>query len=352
MKKLSIVCGSLAHGGAERVSVYLAKYMSNYEVECSIITMTKAAVEYDMPEGVNRYNATDFSSNLWLGLRKAYKKSSSDTILVMGVSNCIYAIPPLMGLGKKVIVSERNSPMHFAGKWVVRTLSRLLMRLADGYVFQTEQALNFYSKSLHGKGVVIPNPLITDNLPLPYDGIRENRIVTVGRLVPQKNQEILIDVCKSICDIFPSYILEIYGEGPLKNSLQEKIDESGLHSKILLKGNVNDVFQVINKASIFVLTSNFEGMPNALIEAMALGIPCISSDCPCGGPKFLIDHGINGLLFEVNNVSQLKECIKDMLSNKEKAEKMGKNAIKIREKLDADKVANDWFIYLNGIANN
>lgn len=347
MKNLAIVCGSLAHGGAERVSVYLAQFMYKKGVKCSLITMNKAKIEYAVPRGVNRINVADLSSNIFLGLRKAYVACDADTILIMGVSNCIYAIPPLWGLGKKVVVSERNSPMNFAGRRSIRIISRRLMKYADGYVFQTEDAKKFYDLALKGRGTVIPNPLITDNMPEPYAGVREKRIVSVGRLNPQKNQKILIEAFALIHKNYPDYILEIYGEGILHQELQKVIDRNNLSEKVFLRGNVNNVFQKILKASVFVMSSDFEGMPNALIEAMALGLPCISTDCPCGGPKYLINNGVNGLLCKVNDVESLKNTLATMLDNLQKANEMGVQAVNVRNLLDTNTIGDKWYNYLN-----
>ena len=347
MKNLAIVCGSLAHGGAERVSVYLAQFMYKKGVRCSLITMNRAKIEYDVPKGVNRINVADLSSNIFIGLRKAYITCDADTILIMGVSNCIFAIPSLIGLGKKIIVSERNSPMNFAGRKSVSVLSRWFMKYAHGYVFQTDDAKKFYDAALKGRGTVIPNPLITDNMPVPYTGVREKRIVSVGRLNPQKNQKILIETFALIHQNYPEYILEIYGEGILHQELQNVIDKKHLSEKVFLRGNVNGVFQRIIKASVFVMSSDFEGMPNALIEAMALGLPCISTDCPCGGPKYLINNGVNGMLCKVNDMESLRNALTTMLDNPQKANEMGTKAVIVRNLLDTNVIGDKWYNYLN-----
>ena len=221
------------------------------------------------------------------------------------------------------------------------------MKYADWFVFQTEEAKKFYDKSLNGCGIVIPNPLIIDNMPAPYTGVREKRIVTVGRLKPQKNQKLLIEAFALIYQNYPDFTLEIYGDGVLNQELQNIIDRKKLSNIVFLRGNVDDVFQKIIKASIFVMSSDYEGMPNALIEAMALGLPCISTDCPCGGPRYLIKSGVNGLLCNVNDVESLKMAFISMLDVPQKAKEMGIKAINVRYLLDANKIGDDWYNYMN-----
>lgn len=352
MKKLVIYNASLERGGAERVTVYLADYMVKNGIPCRIITSTIGKNEYAVPNNVDRI-AISKKRKLGikdiLNLRKEIKAFNADMVLIMGVSNCIYAMPALIGLKVKSVVSERNDPSHFAGKNFVRVISRVLMKLADGFVFQTNDAKGFYAKSLKNCGAVIFNPLIMENFPEPYLGKRKKQIVSVGRLIEQKNHRMLIDAFNIIKDRYPEYQLVIYGEGPLRPEIEKYIEEMGLTNRTSLPGNVSDVHERIKKANAFVMCSNFEGMPNALIESMALGIPSISTDCPCGGPKSLIESGMNGLLVPVGDVDSLVEAIIKIIDNEEFASKIGNNAIEIRNKLDVNVIGEQWKDYLNSI---
>lgn len=351
MKKIAILSGTLARGGAERVSLYLADKLRDFGVETVLVTMNVAPNEYSVPNGVRRVNVTEQKTYSVLGLRRVLKKEKPDLFLIMGSSNATYAIPASLGIRSKIIVSERNSPANFKGRKVTMIISRQLMKLADGFVFQTEDAKSFYSKLLEGRGVVIPNPLFVEGMPDPYIGTRERRIVTAGRLVDQKNQKLLIEAFAIIATDYPDFILDIYGEGPNRSILQNLIISKNLQERVFLKGNVPDILERIKKAFCFVMSSDFEGMPNALIESMAMGLPCISTDCPCGGPKTLIDDGLNGMLFKVGNLDDLVDRLRLLLSNETMASEMGSNAVKVREKLDAGKVVNDWHDYFMKILN-
>lgn len=356
MKKLVIICASLSRGGAERVAVYLSKYMVDRGVETTIVTADRKENEYVPFDGVVRYSLSDelknsnkvfrlfYQSNQ---LRAFLKANNIDTVLIMGVPLCIFAIPGCVGTGVKVIVSERNDPKHFAGKTIVKYLSRLFMKKADGYVFQTEEAKQFYGNGLGGNTIVISNPLLLERLPNSYDGERDKCIVTAGRLNPQKNQKLLIDSFAEIEKEYPDYKLVIYGEGYLERELKEYVVSKGIKEKVFFPGNVSDLLERINSASVFVMTSDFEGMPNALIEAMAIGLPCISTDCPCGGPRELIENRKNGILVSVNNKSELVLGIKTLLDDKELANKMGSEAKKIRTILNMDNIGEKWYKFLS-----
>ena len=194
-------------------------------------------------------------------------------------------MPALKGSKAKIIVSERNDPRNFQGKTITKLVSRYLMSKADGFVFQTNDACDFYKK-YKDRSVVIPNPVadvpvILERLPNEQ---RDKVIVTAGRLVPQKNHEMLIKAFGKIAYRFPEYKLIIYGEGELKEKLQLLSRDLSMGDRVVFPGSVNDLHEKIKNAELFVLSSDFEGMPNALMEAMAMGITCISTDY-CGGPR-------------------------------------------------------------------
>ena len=355
MKKVIIYVDSLNRGGAEHVSVTLAEYMVKHNVECVLLTERICENEYDVPNGVKRISINagnnkyfNFIKNIFK-LRSIIKRINADKLLIMDVPGCLLAIPATRGLSLKVIVSERNDPNHFSGKKLVAYISRRLMKYADGFVFQTKDAQEYYNDILENKGTIIANPLFTEKLPDIYLGEKKKNIVSVGRLDSQKNQKLLIDAFYEVNKKYPDFNLIIYGEGILRNELEQQIKFLGLEKKVELPGNISNVLDKIRDASIFVLSSNYEGMPNALIEAMALGIPCISTDCPCGGPKSLIENNINGLLFPVGNKEELVKQIFFYIENTSEAETIGARAINIRKKLDMNLICSQWYEYLDSI---
>lgn len=244
----------------------------------------------------------------------------------------------------KTIYSERNDPSLEYGTFT-KMLRWYVLKKVDGVVFQTENAKRYFNNKIKLKSRVIHNPVYINkneyNYPIEFD----NRIVNVGRLNSQKNQKLLIEAFGTISEIFPEYHLEIYGDGPLRNTLQKKIECEGLENKVKLMGAHKDVINKICGARLFVLSSSYEGMPNALLESMAIGLPSISSDCPCGGPREVINDGINGYLFKVNSISSLVDVLKKALKTDPTA--ISENAKNICETHSANMIFSKWVEYIN-----
>ena len=246
-----------------------------------------------------------------------------------------------------VILSVRNDPKEEYKNIKRKIFMKILYPLADGYVFQTEEAKEYFSLKIQRKSVVIPNPINEDFIvDKPYDGEREKTIVTIGRIEKQKNQKLLIDAFKEVLKTHGEYKLLIYGEGSLKGKLIKYVEENKMSNNVIFKGKTDNVKREIYKSGIFVLSSNYEGMPNALMEAMLLGVPCISTNCSCGGPRDLIENDENGILIEVNNVDQLIKAINKIIENRDYSKKISINAIKIQKKYDPVKIINLWKKYM------
>lgn len=345
-KKIAIIVGSLGRGGAERVTLYLTNHFRDREIEPFIITALKRENEYKVPEGINRLNLQEMGSTSVVGLswnlRKLIKKYMFDLVIIMDTPTCIYAIPACLGTGVVTIVSERNAPTHFSGKKLTKIVSRFFMRYADDYVFQTKGAMEFYSSWLKGRGTIIFNPLDSDNLPSVYNENKRKVIVSVGRLDIQKNHEMMLKAFASIAEEFPEYRLIIYGEGAQRPNLENLIINLNLQDRVDLPGAIPNVTSEIKDASLFVFSSDFEGMPNALIEALAMGLPCVSTDCPCGGPAALIRNGENGILTPVGNIEKFAEAMRYLLRETDIAKQMGEKAALIRDELSVEKIGEQW----------
>lgn len=341
-------------GGAERViSVLVNQLVERNEI--ILVLNSMANICYPLNSSVKLFELDKIGKNDFLSRNIGRIKGIYDIINHEKPDAIVTFLPwpsfRVLYLKNKinipVIVSDRNDPNQVYKTFMKRTLMKLLYKRADGHVFQTQDQKEYFNKRVQSKSVVIYNPLKKEFLEdIDKNFTREKKIVSVGRLDKQKNRKMLIDAFAKIHSEFSEYKLVIYGKGGLKSELEEQIASLNLQNYIELAGVKDNIKEEIYNASIFVLNSDYEGLPNALIEAMSLGLPCISTDCPCGGPKSFIKDYENGILTEVGNVDMLAEKLRELLSDRKLAEKLGNNAKKIRDELNTEKIVNEWEKYI------
>lgn len=353
MKRIALFINSLQKGGSERVMLNLAEYFHGQGYDVIIITQYKREKEYDLLPEIRRIYSEPDESQLQGGrihnfcvrfteLREIWKAYKPDVVLSFLGKNNLMAIVTTAFLPAKVAVSVRRElPMEYAGR-LLRLLAKFLFRFADRVILQTKQAQNFFPKAVQKKSRILPNPINPQFLNKRYLGVREDVIVAAGRLDENKNHAMLIHAFAKIAAEYPTTELIIYGEGELRSKLENLVEEKGLSDRISLPGSITDVADRIRKARIFACTSNTEGMPNSVIEAMALGLPVISTDCPCGGAAELIEDGVNGILVPVGDAYALSDAFRRILADEEYAHKLAENASKITERLAPEKVCKEW----------
>lgn len=356
IKKLAVVTRSMYGGGAERVIAQLIKYLDSIGIECLLITIDDEKIFYELPDKVKLIAIGQKSTNKvvdrilrYKEVRKCLKNSSVDIVLSMPEDIGIYVIPTLIGTRVPIVVSERNNPWVMPNKRITRILRRLFYPFASGIIFQTQMAASFFSPSIQKKGIVLSNPLDIERIPDQYVGERRKEIIAAGRLTEQKNFKLLIEAFSEFYKSNNEYKLIIYGEGKLRDELEMLAKGIIPENAVLLPGKVSDLLERMNGASMFILSSDFEGVPNVLIEAMAMGMPVISTDCPSGGPKILIDNEKNGLLIPVNNKKALIDAM-IKLKDDDYSKKLGNNASKLKEELGSKSIYKQWYDYLNNIA--
>lgn len=361
MKRIALFISSLQKGGSERVMVNLAEYLHKKHYDVILVTQYKKEVEYDISPEIRRVYSEPEEHELQGGrvhnflarffkLRRIWKAYKPDVILSFLGKNNLMAIATAAFLPSKVAVSVRGEPtMEYEGK-LMQFLAKWVFFFADGIVLQTKQASQFFPSVVRNKAVILPNPINPIFLEKKYTGEREDVIVAAGRLDENKNHAMLIHAFAKIAGEYPTTNLVIYGEGESREKLEALIAEKGLTERISMPGSVTDIADRICSARIFTLTSNTEGMPNSIMEAMALGIPVVSTDCPCGGPATLIEDGVNGLLVPVGDAFALSDAFRKILSDTELAEKLGENAHNVAQDLNPDKVNGEWEEYLLNIA--
>lgn len=356
--KILFNIGCLNKGGAERVVANLSNFLVDNN-EVSIVTTIRDKILYNLNTEINLYtlDGENPTRNI-LGknikrLKKLSKivKEVQPDLIVSFLPEPSYRILFLKFFNRnwKVIVSVRNDPkIEYKSKFN-KYIMKILYPLADGFVFQTEEAKKYFNKKIQEKSTIIPNPIADEFLNSKVNKAKKKIVINVGRLEEQKNQEMLIKAFTNVSKDYPEYKLFIYGEGSLRNKLKQLIEKSGMNQKIFLLGNVDNIIDKLNEAEIFVLSSKYEGMPNSLMEAMAMGLACIATDCSCGGPRFLIRNEENGLLVKEGSRVDLEQCLNKVMEDYELRKKLEKNAIEIREDLNSDIINNQWNCYFKQI---
>lgn len=357
MKKIDIITKAMTTGGAERVIAQLANYFVEQNISCRIITTENLEVMYPLDEKVSVVTIGKKSNKKEIDRILRYKEirnivlaDEPDVVLTMPEDTGIYAILALIGTKIPVYVSERNNPWTMPNVKITRLLRKVAYPFARGIIFQTQMAKSFFPEYIQEKGVVLQNPVDATRIPEPHTGERKKVFVAVGRLEPQKNFTMLIKAFSEFYKEEKDYKLVIYGEGRERRNIENLVRELHLENAVALPGRNKNVLNCIKDCAAFILSSDYEGMPNALIEAMCMGMPVISTDCPSGGPRSLIINGENGILIPVGNGEKLTIAMKELADNSY-ANQLGKEAYKLRRKLTSKHVFEEWKMYLFGENN-
>lgn len=344
-RKISFFIGSMRRGGAERVISILANQYAKDGWDVDIITLLSDSNEYVLEEKIRvvplcgQGSQRTFQIPRWLcKIRKYVKEDRPDRIVSFVTRINLVVLCSCLGLKKHIVVSERSDPSA-PGRipFYVMLAIKALYPLAHSVVFQTLWAKSYFSERIQSKGVILPNPIQVQTEASDH---KEKKIVAVGRLLEVKNHAMLIRVFKRVHDVFPEYKLYIYGEGNLKADLTNQIEAAGLVDCAFLPGNVLDIHKRIADAELFVLSSNYEGFSNALLEAMMMGLTCISTDV--AGSNEIIENGKNGLLVKTKDEEQLFEAVCSLISDKEKALRLGIEGKKSVQHIKVESIISKW----------
>ncbi len=388
-KKVVFFIDSLGGGGAERVVTSLCNQIAQKETyQISIVMLRKAPIAYpldaqvqllyaqDMPVqsvysrlvrwsfGVykklrqrilkplltkagkyDRYPKIDetaffFYSQYALPYREYLKQNPGCTAFGFLIRSNIAMLMAAKGTKTKTVFCERNNPVRpDIHKNIIRLRDRLTRR-CKAAVFQTEDERAYYTW-LKCPTAVIPNPL-KEGLPQPFTGHRRHEIVNFCRLNKQKNIPLLIDAFALLLQEHPDYRLRIYGRGEEKDNLIALTKSKGLENAVIFEDFAPDVHERIRDAAMYVCSSDFEGLSNSMLEALAIGLPCVCTDCEGGGARMMIRDHQNGLLVPVRDVQALYRAMKEIIEDPALAQQLSAEAAKIREKLSIEKVADLW----------
>lgn len=343
MKKIAIVAHGLSNGGAEKVASIIANYLvkRNYDVlyvcafddSCEYYTDPKIEIRSIKITTKNKIKKfLDRNTKISFVL----SKFEPDMVISFVTKEMLLSIMR----GIPVIFSLRNDPARIDNDLLSSYIRNFVYKRAKKVVFQTEGARKFFCKKIQKKGVIIDNPIQTSKL--PYWKPLRKTFITACRLDYQKNLPLMIEAFIAFHNTNSSYILEIYGDGPLKNELHQLIEKKHAQQYIVLKGHTTEIHKIMSEVTAFVLTSDYEGVSNSMLEALCIGLPCICTDCPPGGAKMFIKNDINGYLISLGNKKDIVNRMIDITKNIEKFKDNYDEIIELRKRLDANSVCNKW----------
>ena len=366
--RLTLVIPSLSGGGAERAAVLLAGGLLQKNYQVSLVTIAGTERDfYKVPDGVHRLalniarnSPTPFHAlwnnlyRLWV-LRQTIRALQPDTVISFLVETNILTLLALIQTNYPVLVSEQNNP-GTGTKNVWKKLRHWIYPLANKVVSVSEGVDNYFDEWLpKTQRAVIFNPLqpINDeagtfDLPKGADP-NKKWVIAMGRLVYQKNFELLLSAFHKIIDRYPEWQLLIFGEGTMRTELENLRDQLGLGDRVLLPGQTNNPIAVLKASQLFILSSRWEGLPAVLFEALACGLPVVSTDCP-SGPREIIRDGVDGILVPNEDLSALIAVMERLMSDEEERKRLAARAPEVAERFSLDKIMGMWEVVLKEVA--
>lgn len=385
--KVIFCIDSLTIGGAERVVSVLSKSMVEKGYNVDILMLTKKTPMYEVINDVKLLYAEDlpvttlfgkttrkilnqllilkvrfwnpflrrlgcksyakhnetsfyFYAKYALPYREYLKRNPGCTAFGFLIRSNIALLMAARGCNVKTVFCERNNPIRPDMPRNIIKLRDRLYKTCSAAVFQTEEERDYYTK-LRCEGVVIPNP-IKDGLPEPFTGERRHEIVNFCRLNKQKNIPLLLEAFGRLVKELPDYTLRIYGRGDEKDSLEALARDMGLGEAVTFEDYTSDIHELIRDAAMFVSTSDYEGLSNSMLEAMAIGLPCVCTDCDGGGARMMIKDGENGLLVPKGDAEAVYAAMKRIAEEPELGKKLSANAVKLRGELSCERIADRW----------
>ena len=355
--KIAFVINSLRIGGAAKMVRFVANAVSDSFKEVHLISLF-GTEKSGLNSNVICHNLNiDLSGNKLLRrfitinkIRGCIKEIEPDIICAF-VSDVAY-LTRIATLGFDVIMTtaERGDPN--SEPWWAKPIIKWAYKKSDYCFFQLQQARDYFGESLKKKSFIIPNPFVPDKSVQPFKGERNKTIVSAGRFTWQKGFDTLIRAFKLVYDKHPNYTLVIYGEGPLESEYRSLTEKLGIQDIVSFPGYVKNVAQSIREDGIFVLSSRYEGIPNALIEAMSVKLPVVTTDCAPGGGNFLTNKGERGLLVPIDDVEKMSDAINQIIDNEKLQKMLSEKGSEILEELDVERITSMWINAFKEIINN
>lgn len=351
--KITIVTPGISGGGTERVATILANGFVKHGHKVCIICCYYNDREYELDDTVEVFDVVSdkrgFAGLLYrsLALRRFLRDIEPDVVLSF--------VAPEMVLAQRscapTVQTLRNDPWHLDTSLSKRFLFEKAFSSAKRVIFQTTASMGFYSDEIKSKGVVLPNPLETSYLPRWRGNMDAHEFVAAARLNEQKNYPMMINAFSEFHEAHPEWRLTIYGEGPERENLERLVADLGLGESVALPGRSSNVHEHIANASAFVLSSDYEGVSNSMLEALCIGAPCVVTDHSPGGAREYIEDGVSGLLTQVGDAHGMALAMAKIADRPEFAKGLGGKAMLVRSRVDVEGAVDQWEILLGETVN-
>lgn len=359
MRSIAFFVKTFEGGGAQRVMATLAKEFVAQGHRVSIVTMFHAE-SYDLPSEVEIFNMGIDRTDLSVDhnrekIRNAglfLSRKSIDTVVVGSTSAPLYkyALEMKTRCNFRVIAQMTNAPDSSPRLPEQRKerdeVFELLDRIGSGFVFQTPYERDYFNQSIREKSVIINNPIMDFDIE-PYNGERRKVVVSAGRLDEQKNFHLLLHSFAIFGQKHPDYRLEIYGRGHMEKSLRDEAHSLGIDGKVDFCGFSLEWHKKLWDCAMFVQSSDYEGVSNVLLEALCLGVPTVSTDCPAYGARMFLNNGESGFLVPARNELALADAMHELASNPHLGKRFSKNSVQIKDALSVKSIVKQYLNYLD-----
>ena len=354
-RRVTMVIHALGGGGAERVFSSLANHWAESGRDVTAITLDTAQTDvFRLDPRVRRMGLglLQPSRTAWQqvsntlkrvrGLRQAIREAGASRVVSFTDKMNVLTLLACWGGPWQVVIAERSDPRHQSLGPLWEWLRRRAYPRCHTWVVQTESVARF-ARTLSGQRpvVVIPNAVAPCAAAIPPPEQRPTRIMGIGRLSPEKGFDVLVRAFACIAPWYPDWTLQILGTGPQRGQLEDLADSLGVRDNVRLAGWIDQPETALLESGVFVLPSRYEGFPNALLEAMACGVPCVASACD-SGPAEIIRNGVDGLLVPPENVDALADALRQLISDEAKRARLGRRAVEVTSRFSREAFFARW----------
>ena len=339
--RIFIVINNLGVGGVQKMARFVSLSLKEHH-NCKLVGLFSRKNIQNSDEYFQLCPSKTPYHSVLFKLRVFLKKESPDLILSFGSDAVVLSYLASRGLKIKLIGSERNDPGQLSHLWKAAT--RFVYPRCDGFAFQLKEVMTYFGLSENNRFQIIPNAYFGKQYNSYVKAAERNDEISCAsaRVDRQKGLDILLKAFSLVHKKHPSYRLAVYGKLTSWDDLKMLITDLDIDGYVDFKGQTDCLSDAIHSSRCFVLSSRYEGIPNALIEAMASGVPTVSCDCPPGGPRMLTENGESGLLCKVEDSEEMADCINRIIEDDELCDTLSSKAHNVQQRFDASSISKRW----------